>query len=94
MSKLCNQLKKVGQDRLILKIEWDGLNEAEDEPVKARIKCFSKAVTVIGPNVQHMVFGNRTTQFELKVHKKNVNVQCRFGVIDIIKFKNFIGFRT
>ncbi|CAJ0755265.1 14976_t:CDS:2 [Entrophospora sp. SA101] len=76
-------LKRVGDNKVIVEVGWDGINEREDEPVRTRFKCFSNAVTVKGSHVKHGVFGDHKAQFELNIHKKNVNVKCRYGVIDI-----------
>ncbi|CAB4413130.1 unnamed protein product [Rhizophagus irregularis] len=86
------KIKRVGQNKLIAEVKWDGALERDDEPVRTKFKCFSDAVTVKGP--KHAVFGDRGVNFELKIHKKNVNVKCRFGTLDIDSFKNIISFRT
>ncbi|CAB4412679.1 unnamed protein product [Rhizophagus irregularis] len=86
------KIRKVGHNKLIAEVTWDGTLERDDEPVKTKFRCFSDAVTVKGP--KHGVFGDRKVNFELKVHKKNVNVKCRFGIFDIDSFKNIISFRT
>ncbi|RGB31594.1 hypothetical protein C1646_670793 [Rhizophagus diaphanus] len=86
------QNQRVGHNKLIAEVKWDGALERDDEPVRTKFKCFSDAVTVKGP--KHAVFGDRGVNFELKVHKKNVNVKCRFGILDIDSFKNIISFRT
>ncbi|CAB4482352.1 uncharacterized protein OCT59_019831 [Rhizophagus irregularis] len=86
------KIRKVGDNKLIAEVTWDGTLERDDEPVKTKFRCFSDAVTVKGP--KHGVFGDRKVNFELKVHKKNVNVKCRFGIFDIDSFKNIISFRT
>ncbi|CAJ0760800.1 17607_t:CDS:2, partial [Entrophospora sp. SA101] len=72
-------LKRVGDNKVIVEVGWDGINEREDEPVRTRFKCFSNAVTVKGSHVKHGVFGDHKAQFELNIHKKNVNVKCRYG---------------
>ncbi|CAG8751989.1 hypothetical protein RhiirA1_478219, partial [Rhizophagus irregularis] len=88
------KIKRVGHNKLIAEVKWDGALERDDEPVKTKFKCFYDAMTVKGP--KHAVFGDRWVNFELKVDKKNVNVKCRFGTLDDINsFKNIISsFRT
>ncbi|PKC01077.1 hypothetical protein RhiirA5_402976 [Rhizophagus irregularis] len=82
-------IKKVGHNKLIAEVTWDGTLERDDEPVKTKFRCFSDAVTV-----KHALFGDRKVNFEIKVHKKNVTVKCQYGVIDGVIFIRRIRFRT
>ncbi|CAB4412676.1 unnamed protein product [Rhizophagus irregularis] len=79
------KIRKVGHNKLIAEVTWDGTFERDDD-------VFSDAVTVKGP--KHGVFGDRKVNFEIKVHKKNVKVKCRYGIVDISSFKNVFYFRT
>ncbi|RIA99405.1 hypothetical protein C1645_730861 [Glomus cerebriforme] len=42
------KLVKVGDNKLIAEVSWNGTHEGNDEPVLGKFKCFSKAVTVKG----------------------------------------------
>ncbi|UZO27645.1 uncharacterized protein OCT59_019835 [Rhizophagus irregularis] len=46
-------IKKVGHNKLIAEVTWDGTLERDDEPVKTKFRCFSDAVTV-----KHALFGD------------------------------------
>ncbi|CAG8531475.1 21722_t:CDS:2, partial [Gigaspora rosea] len=43
------KIKKVGHNKLIVDVAWNGVNIKEDEPVLKKFGCFSKAVTVKNP---------------------------------------------
>ncbi|PKY47183.1 hypothetical protein RhiirA4_444716 [Rhizophagus irregularis] len=85
-------IKKVGHNKLIAEVTWDGTLESDNVPVRTKFRCFSDAVTVKGP--KHALFGDRKVNFEIKVHKKNVNVKCRYGVQDGSTFIKRIRFLT
>ncbi|CAB4482355.1 uncharacterized protein OCT59_019834 [Rhizophagus irregularis] len=85
-------IKKVGHNKLIAEVTWDGTLENDNVPVRTKFRCFSDAVTVKGP--KHALFGDRKVNFEIKVHKKNVNVKCRYGVQDGSTFIKRIRFQT
>ncbi|CAG8813951.1 40953_t:CDS:2, partial [Gigaspora margarita] len=84
------KLKKEGDNKLFVDIRWSGIDEPEDE----RLKCFSHAVTIDGPYEKHGKFGDRKTQYELIIHRKNVQVKCQFRVTDISSFVVSFVFRT
>ncbi|CAB4413127.1 unnamed protein product [Rhizophagus irregularis] len=86
------KITKVGQNKLIAEVTWDGTLENDNVPVRTKFRCFSDAVTVKGP--KHALFGDRKVNFEIKVHKKNVTVKCQYGVIDAMTFIRRIRFRT
>ncbi|CAG8803492.1 8995_t:CDS:2, partial [Dentiscutata erythropus] len=73
------EIKKVGDDKLIVQVKWEGVNIKDDEPVTKRFRCFSKAVAVKEPHQKNGTFGERNTKFELTVKKKNVDVKCQYG---------------
>ncbi|KAF0536689.1 hypothetical protein F8M41_009084 [Gigaspora margarita] len=86
-------ISKVNSSKIILGVSWGGTNEADDEYVLTRLKCFNDAVTVINSPQVH-VFGDHSTTYELAVHKNDVLVRCRTGVRDIAKWLTFFYFRT
>uniref|UniRef100_A0A1D1YST8 Coproporphyrinogen-III oxidase, aerobic n=1 Tax=Anthurium amnicola TaxID=1678845 RepID=A0A1D1YST8_9ARAE len=86
-------VKKVSSSKIIVGVSWDGINEAEDEYVLTKLKCFSDAVTVLNSPQDH-VFGDRNTTYELAVHKNDALVRCRTGTIDIVNWKTIFYFRT
>ncbi|CAB4412677.1 unnamed protein product [Rhizophagus irregularis] len=86
------KITKVGQNKLIAEVTWDGTLENDNVPVRTKFRCFSDAVTVKGP--KNAVFGDRGVKFEIKVNKKNVKVKCQYGVVDGTIFKKIIRFQT
>ncbi|CAB4413129.1 unnamed protein product [Rhizophagus irregularis] len=71
------KIKRVGQNKLIAEVKWDGALERDDEPVRTKFKCFSDAVTVKGP--KHAVFGDRAWgQFRIKGSQKEY--QCKMSI--------------
>ncbi|GBC00878.1 hypothetical protein RclHR1_00040029 [Rhizophagus clarus] len=86
-------VNRVHSSKIVVGISWDGTNEADDEYVLARLKCFGDAVTVLNSPQDH-VFGDRNTTYELAVHKNDALVRCRTGVKDIERWLTFFYFRT
>ncbi|CAG8515168.1 21513_t:CDS:2, partial [Gigaspora rosea] len=64
-------VNKVNSSKIIVGVSWNGTNEADDEYVLTRLKCFNDAVTVINSPQDH-VFGDHHTTYELAVHKNDV----------------------
>ncbi|KAF0536690.1 hypothetical protein F8M41_009085 [Gigaspora margarita] len=89
------KVKKVGEHKMILEVEWDGTGIKNNEKVITKLHgCTPDGNLSFRRYKKKHKFSDRNTTYELAVHKKKVSVQCLLEFTGDLQTNVTFGFRT